>query len=335
MKEFNVPVCLIFFNRPDLVVQVLDRLRQVKARKIYLLADGARPHVPGEAELVRQTREAVETALDWDCTVIKRYSDENVGVFENIAGKAKWVFSIEEKAIFLEDDNLPELSFFPFCDELLTKYHNEDRVLWICGSNFFPEGFFDIKDSYTFSQNLYPCGWASWSHKFLKYYDETMSAWSTPENKKRLLGKIEYPGNKTRFYSAFNNERIRYENNHKFKSWDYQMYISILNYDLLGIVPAQNQIKNIGVDERATHGATELTEQVKKFAPQVSRSLSFPLRHPQQVASDHKFDKQMWRFLKTDEVLGVHLFYILVVKNLLGAFGVMFYNLLYRIRKLF
>ncbi|ROW35381.1 hemolytic protein HlpA, partial [Citrobacter europaeus] len=180
---FDIPVALFIFKRQETVIRILKVLEMIKPRKIYLISDNGRNEA--EKKLVCEVRENIERAIGWDCEIIKRYQAENVGVYENIAGGAKWVFEYEEKAIFLEDDNLPEKTFFPFCEELLNKYMNDSRVLWICGSNYLEECSPQNNEDYIFSKNMLPCGWASWRDKFNSFYDGELSLYSN-ENKRRM-----------------------------------------------------------------------------------------------------------------------------------------------------
>ena len=113
MKEqFDIPVVLLIFKRKDKRTQIIDRVSQVKPKKVYIIADG--PRDDSEKKDVLECRAWLEGLIDWDCEVIKNYADTNRGVYENIGEGAKWVFEKEETAIFLEDDNLPEVDFFKF-----------------------------------------------------------------------------------------------------------------------------------------------------------------------------------------------------------------------------
>ena len=38
----NVPVAMIFFNRPDVFKKAFEAVRQVKPKKLFLIQDGAR-----------------------------------------------------------------------------------------------------------------------------------------------------------------------------------------------------------------------------------------------------------------------------------------------------
>ena len=112
MQAFDIPVAIFIFKRHK-AVDVVRRIAEVKPRKLYILADQGRNDA--EREAVASCRAAVEAAIDWECEVVKNYATENRGVYQNIGEGAKWVLRQEKWAIFLEDDNLPEVSFFDFC----------------------------------------------------------------------------------------------------------------------------------------------------------------------------------------------------------------------------
>ena len=172
MDFFDIPVAIFIFKR-DKAVDIVKRIGQVKPKRLYILADQGRNEE--EKRLAEQCRRSVEQAIDWDCEVIKNYAQENRGVYANIVEGAKWVLRQEKWAIFLEDDNLPELSFFPFCKEMLERYENDTRVLWVCGTNYLGDYTSPFGESYVFTRHMLPCGWASWSDKFERFYDGSLS----------------------------------------------------------------------------------------------------------------------------------------------------------------
>ena len=287
---FDIPVVLIIFKRLK-VLEIINRLREVKPSKIYILADNGRNEQ--EIEECRICREKVEKSLDWGCEIIKNYADSNRGVYANIGIGAQWVFDREKVAIFLEDDNLPELTFFPYCKQMLEKYQDDDRILWVCGTNYLGKTSFENNASYTFTRHMLPCGWASWSNKFKKFYDGDLVACCNEDN-------IDLA--KSRYYSKRVAEQ--YSENwlseyHKIKegkrpsSWDYQMDFSIKFNDLLGIVPLKNQIKNIGVDGCSAHGGSSFDNiMVKRFCGMDSYPLEFPLIDPEEIKPDMRFEKR-------------------------------------------
>ena len=186
MKQFDIPVAVFMFKRPNKTALIIDQIAKVKPSKIYLIADG--PRNDDEKADVMTCRNEVERHINWDCEVVKNYAENNRGVYQNIAGGAKWVFDREECAIFLEDDNFPAISFFQYCKEMLERYEDDTRILWICGTNYMGKSEFEDGSDYCFTKLMLPCGWASWSKKFLKYYDGQMDLYrdSICQNKVRL-----------------------------------------------------------------------------------------------------------------------------------------------------
>ena len=153
-KKFSIPVVLFTFKRSNTVERILKVLKAAKISKLYLFSDGGRNEE--EKKLVNQTREEILKMIDWDCAVIKMFSDDNQGVFNQIAMGAKKVFEKEEKAIFLEDDNLPELSFFRYSETMLNKYQDDEKVLWVCGTNYESESKY-LDSDYVFTKHMLPC----------------------------------------------------------------------------------------------------------------------------------------------------------------------------------
>lgn len=133
-SNVDVPVMLLFFNRPDTLKQVFDAVKQARPSTLLLVQDGAREGKEGEEELVRQCRNIVED-IDWDCTVYKNYSDVNLSCDHREFTGISWAFEHVDRLIILEDDCVPCQSFFPFCAELLEKYKDDTRVDRICGFN--------------------------------------------------------------------------------------------------------------------------------------------------------------------------------------------------------
>lgn len=289
MEQFDIPVCLFLFQRKETVLRIIERISQVKPRKIYLMSDAGRNEE--ERGRVAECRAAVESAINWDCEVVKDYALENRGVFQNIGLGAMRVFEREEKAIFIEDDNLPEVTFFQYCKEMLERYEDNDRVVWVCGTNYLAKYDNSGKESYMFTQHLLPCGWASWKSKFVKYYDSYFQNYTdivvsrmreTYENKALYKQQME----------SIDGERQRMQNGEPFRSWDFQMCFSIRANDLLGISPCRNQIKNIGVDMLGTHGVGN-DIMTQRFCGMESYPLEFPLKHPTTVLVDPVYEKKI------------------------------------------
>lgn len=287
---FDIPVVLIIFRRCDTMPRIIQRLAKVKPRKVYILADEGRNEK--EIEQAHECRKTVESLINWDCEVVKNYAEENRGVYRNIGEGAKWVFEREEKAIFLEDDNLPETSFFRYADEMLEKYETAPEVLWICGTNYVTD--MNGKESYAFTQHLLPCGWASWSTKFLKFYDGELSTFRDEAHKRKFYSSYSNRWLAQWQYQSVRNEVERHERTGRFISWDYQMLWSVRSNGLYGVVPLRNQITNIGVDEFSIHGGNSKNNvMTDRFCEVPSKQLDFPLVHPNEIAINKSVEHQL------------------------------------------
>ncbi len=289
IENFDVPIVLFFFKRVDKTIQIIERIAKVKPLKIYLISDG--PRNEEEAKLVSECRYRVESLITWPCEIIKNYAEINKGVYDRIAKGAKWVFSFEASAIFLEDDNLPELSFFQFCRDMLSLYKEDSRVLWICGTNYLKE--FEPTDgsSYVFTQHMLPCGWASWSQKFTKFYDGELTLWGDKDIKRKIKSTYKDKKLLKQDMYSWDMELRRISKSIAPISWDIQMSFTIRVHGMYGIVPKFNQIRNIGVDLFSIHGGNSMSHAMtKRFCELETKQMQFPLIHPKVMLCDPDFE---------------------------------------------
>ncbi len=128
------PVALIIFNRPQNTAQVFAEIAKAKPKTLFIIADGPRPNHPTDEANCARTRAVVEQ-IDWECTVHRNYSEQNLGCKRRVSSGLDWVFEQVEEAIILEDDILVDPSFFPFMEEMLERYRHDDRVMQIVGEN--------------------------------------------------------------------------------------------------------------------------------------------------------------------------------------------------------
>jgi hypothetical protein len=275
---FETPVAFLIFNRPDTTEKVFREIARVRPERLLVVADGARPDKPGEAEKCAAARAIIER-VDWDCEVLKNYSDANLGCRLRVSSGLDWVFDIVEEAVILEDDCLPSPSFFPFCAELLARYRDDSRVMQICGSNFL-KGWRRNEHSYYFSNYGPIWGWASWRRAW-KLYDVEMKLW--PELKeKRLLedlclnaGEVEQ---RRKIYDmVFSGEM---------DTWDLQWGFAKLVNSGLSITPSVNLVSNIGFGAGATHTSSD----DHPFSAVKGQELAFPLSHPSFIMRDRLCD---------------------------------------------
>lgn len=285
---FDIPVVLFFMKRTENTLKVLSGIAKVKPRKLYLISDGGR--TPEEHQKVEACRAAVDAAVDWDCEVIRDYAQENMGILDRIGFGAKRVLEQEERAIFLEDDNYPQETFFRFCEEMLERYKDDPRILWVCGTNYLEE--YDSPYSYVFTKHTLPCGWASWGHKYPKVYDGLLQGLDDPAVRKSYRRFYENRTLARQKAYFINSTRKSLDKGNRKTSWDHQMTFTLMANRMYGVAPKVNLIKNIGVDAETTHGGSSMRNvMTRRFCGMDSKPLPFPLEHPPVVAEDKRYEK--------------------------------------------
>lgn len=272
------PIAFIIFNRPDTTARVFEVIRQVKPPQLFVIADGPRADNPSDLEKCAATR-AIVDKIDWECEVIKNYSDVNLGCKNRVSSGLNWVFSIVEQAIILEDDCLPDPTFFNFCEELLEKYRNDTRIMAISGNNF-QFGRRRTDESYYFSRYNHCWGWATWRRAW-QHYDIEMKQWPMIRENDLLKNVLEARGALRYWQEHFNNVYDELINSWAFR-WTFACWIQ----NGLTILPNVNLVSNIGFLPDATH-----TKQIKsKLANLPIKTMLFPLKHPTFIIRDTRAD---------------------------------------------
>lgn len=280
----NTPVALILFNRPDATARVLDVIRKIRPPQLFLIADGPRPDVTGDIERCREAR-AVVNNIDWPCELYRNYSDTNLGCGKRPVAGISWVFEHVEKAIILEDDCLPHPSFFMYCEELLERYQDDQRIMHIAGNN---RGFSrnDGKYSYYYSLLPYCWGWATWRRAW-QHYDFNLGHLQDVIAGK-LLKNVLNDGQAVRYWEQRFWDLKRSQ---RPDIWDFQWTFACWIHHGLAIVPNENLVRNIGFGEDATH--------TKASDPRIEnleeRPIKLPLSHPPFVNRDVPLDKAAFR----------------------------------------
>ena len=244
-NAFNVPILFIIFNRIDTTRQVFEVIRKVSPRKLYIASDGPRETREGEKDKVESVRDYVLQSIDWECEVKTLFRDDNLGCGKAVSSAITWFFENEESGIILEDDCLPSLSFFPYCQELLEKYKDNESIYHIAGHNPLTET--RTRYSYYFARIHHCWGWASWRRAWEKYSFDITGLDEFIAQKK--MNKI-FSGNIEENYWIDIFKRME---GHGIDTWDYQWTYAIFKNNGICINPAKNLVTNIGFGIDATH----------------------------------------------------------------------------------
>lgn len=271
------PVLFLIFKREDTTKKVFERIREVKPTKLYIAADGPRENRPDEIEKCRNTRKIVEN-IDWTCEVHRLFQDKNLGCGLGVSTAITWFFEHEEEGIIIEDDIYAHPDFFRYCDEMLEKYRNDERIQLITGWNPF---YKNIKHncSYYMSSNFHIWGWASWRRVWKTYQFDT-SLLSKDLFMEQLVKRM--PLKCHSYYSSI----FDMMSAKKCDTWDYQLYFNQIINNRYTIVPYTNMVENLGmgsIDAAHTTGDDYDISSHKAITP-------YPLIHPSGLKEDKNAD---------------------------------------------
>ncbi|MEI8278502.1 MAG: hypothetical protein WCG87_01995 [Bacteroidota bacterium] len=246
----DTPILLMVFNRPETTQQVFNVIRMARPKHLYVAADGPRADIHGETERCEVVRKIV-TAIDWDCELHTLFRDKNLGCGHGPSSAISWFFDEVEQGIILEDDCVPDQSFFSYCTELLEYYKDNDQIMHISGNNFVGANYSNGK-SYYFNNFFTAWGWATWRRAWKKYDFEIPYLDDFIQSKK--LEQI-----------TMNKKQLDYWRNifelvrdgKRADIWDYQWLLTCWYNDGLAITPVKNLVTNIGFGADATHTVNE------------------------------------------------------------------------------
>jgi hypothetical protein len=281
--SLETPVALVIFRRTGPVERVLDVLRKVEPPEVYLIADGPREGIEGEAEQVRNARAFVEANIDWDCTIKKNYSDENMGGPRRIPTGLDWVFENVDKAIILEEDMLPAPEFFEYCERLLNRYEDNPKIMGICGNNAGSAP--DVESSYFFANFHRTMGWATWRRAWDKF-DPTLERWPEMRENEVLKDRYHMDVWAENHAEAFD---FLYDEDDERNYWDATWQYCIVANDGETILPTRNLVVHIGYGEGATH--TDIKPVFRQLLLPNRETMSFPLDHPDEIETSLKFEQ--------------------------------------------
>jgi len=276
---FDTPVLFLVFNRPEATARVFEGIRKAKPRSLYVASDGARDNRAEESILVNEVRR-IATEVDWPCDVKTLFREKNLGSKDAVGEAITWFFQHEEQGIILEDDCLPSQSFFPFCQQMLEMYRDEERVFLISGYNA-QQRWKPNEEDYFFSNFGGTWGWASWRRAW-EYYDSEMS---------RLDELV-----RTNFFTQLLGEKLgqlrgrqlvsakKSIDGGEISAWDYPWAYSRHLQGGLACVPSVSMISNIGFGPEATHTKVPPPNMIEAL------NLQLPAKANPHLVADVKYD---------------------------------------------
>lgn len=267
----DVPVLFLIFNRPEQTRVVFDAIKKAAPTKLFVAADGPRAQRPGELGLCQATRKVIDDDGSFKGEIHRLYRDANLGCAPAVTGAINWFFSNVEQGIILEDDCLPDPSFFSFCKQLLHHYKDDHRIMHISGNNF-QLGKQRNEASYYFSRYPHIWGWATWKRAW-DLYNPSMADYFSLKEEPEFKRYLDIP-----------NLLLTYEN--KVNTWDSQWLCTLYRRKGYSILPSVNLVENIGfVSSQSTH-----TSSAPWWFKKIKNGSIDHIIHPKEIEYNNKAD---------------------------------------------
>ncbi len=296
--KIDVPVAMIFFNRPEQLKKVFESVKKASPSKLFLIQDGARENKPADTENVEKCREIVEN-IDWDCEVYIDYSEINLGCGARISSGVSKVFETVDRLIILEDDCVPSDSFYPFCTEMLERYKDDERVYMVTGMNHLNE-YTEVEPDYFFAKVGSIAGWATWK----RFWDSVDFSLKSIENKETLRQIKQCSDNNYIFAGRYENalrKKAQLDRGDKLSSWSTQVGLSSMLNSQFVIVPKVNLMSNIGLTGESANSVDSIKKVPHGLRPLYRLKLyemEFPLTHNDFVCEEYDYEKKVMRLMK-------------------------------------
>jgi hypothetical protein len=274
----NTPILLIVYIRPETTIHVINALRKIKAQSVYIYQG-----IPKEKKSSQDFRNYKKVSniiknINWNCK-LKLKNQKNVDSYTSWKLAIKWFFENEREGIILEDDIVPNKSFFIFCTKLLKKYRHNKKIAQICGSSFINQTN-TSNESYFFSNYSLGWGWATWRRSIIDF-DEKLKGWPEIKKNKTFLRIINDEIFLKYWTKIFDNQ---YKN--KLKAWDQKWLYSNWKNKKLSIIPKKHLTKNIGFGKSATH-----TKIKQWYSDLETHELKYNNKHPKIITPNLDYDK--------------------------------------------
>lgn len=271
---FKTPILLLIYNRPETTYEVFNAIRKLEPDTLYIAADGPNLSKPEDEELCNRCR-GITSLIDWNCKVHTLFRDENLGCGKAVSEAITWFFDNVEMGIILEDDCLPDLSFFTFCEILLDKYKDEEKISTIGAYNYQLKNNTD--KSYYYSIYSHIWGWATWRRTW-KLYDLFISDYDSKQIEDKFSDKNEFNYWNNIYKNIFINKAIY--------TWDYQLQYINFKHNKLSVIPSLSLVKNIGF-----YNGTHILKNIPDYHFKIRLGSIDNIIHPTEISRDIIADK--------------------------------------------
>ena len=238
----DTPVVVIAYNRPDKVRRLIARLEGLRPSNIIFAVDGPKMGKPADAEKVAEVQSLVNN-FTWTDKVETRFRPTNLGLRAAVTDVVSHAVSQHGQAIIMEEDTLPGKNWFPYAQEMLTRYRGESSIEHISGYNLVPEKF-QTNLGYGSRLTRYPesIAWATWDRAWEKF-DGSLE-WAMNASTHELSKIVGSTAGALRWKQNFADAEAG-----RISTWAYRWIASMWSRGSYVLSPNQNLVTYAGYDE--------------------------------------------------------------------------------------
>jgi len=245
--KLQTPVVLIAYNRPELTQVVVNAIAAANPGIVYAILDA--PGAQEDHQLCKDVKEIIEQGFR-DCPIAWIEADEHMGGAHRVISGLQQVFELTDRAIILEDDCVPDPTFFQYCQQMLNHFEGDQRIWHISGNNFQlnPE-----EESLHLSKFPHCWGWATWKSRWQKarMTEVNGSYLSHPDRLRAMIQRNFEP--KFQGVPSFSHHFVDFWTA-KFKhlvagnlNWDYLWQLKIWENNGFCVLSSTHLVENIGI----------------------------------------------------------------------------------------
>lgn len=268
----HTPLLLLAYNRPEKMRGLVEALRPLAPRVVYVVVDGPKPGDARDAERVQQVRDAV-AEIDWEVELHTRFRPVNVGLRASISDAVTWAVREYGQVAVIEEDVVPGPAFLPYVDHMLDVFRDDDRIMHISGYNVVPR---DVLSAPSRGSRLtrYPesIAWATWDRAW-RLYDDGLS-WPGARrihDLRRVVGRRPAAAKWVMNFRDASAGRI--------STWAYRWIASMWAHDGFTVSPNENLVDYVGHDD-GTHTVTGPSwRELPRYDGPIAPLLEGPVEH--------------------------------------------------------
>jgi|LakMenEpi03Aug12_release.lakeMendotaPanAssembly.Ray.scaffolds.fasta_scaffold332519_2 hypothetical protein len=244
--EFSMlTVLIVAYRRAQNVKEILEVCLNSGIKSIYITVDAPKTRsteAVRDHQQVLQVIENISSGSHPNVTIRVRVAESNYGCAVSVISGCDWAFQSASELLVIEDDCIPNSTFFEFANNNLNQLSLEKGVVMVCGTQFAPISL----TGKVAMLSRYPLTWG-WGTNREVWHEIRKSFEQNPYL--LMLSQMIAINSDTSFWRAGSRRALSGVTD----VWDTVLVEYMLRRNLLSILPPRNLVLNNGNDTVATH----------------------------------------------------------------------------------